>query len=131
VLVGLWVLQPGENWGWNRRGTLTAQLAPDAFLERLADAADEFSTRRHDSAADLERDLVAFRRGCDAILAAPLDQLAAADRDWLRERCQVWAAKFDGQLDELRQGSRPWQEIRTEADDTVRKLATALRERLA
>ncbi len=131
VLVGLWVLQPSEQWGWNRRGVLTANLAPDAFLEQLADAADEFSNRSHRSVVDLERDLVAFRRGCDALLAAPLNQLAANDRDWLQERCQVWSAKFDDQLDDLRRGSRPWQEIREDAGDTVRKLATALRERLA
>jgi hypothetical protein len=110
---------------------LTADLSDAGFLQHLADAADEYFDRPRNSRSDLERQLVAFRRGCDALQAARLSQLTAADRDWLKERCRVWSQKFDGQLAELRSGGRPWQAVREDADETVRALETALRERLA
>lgn len=80
-------------------------------------------------AAAVERRLVSIRRGCDVLLAAPLTQLSEVDRDWLKERCRAWAKTFDEQLAALREGTRPWEVIGKETDATVRKLATALRNR--
>lgn len=130
-LVGLWLFQPAPEWGWNRPGIFASKQSPEVFLEQLALGANEYFQQPRESAADLKRQLADFRRGCDALLAAPLTNLAAEDREWLRERCENWSRQFDQQLDELDRGGRPWREIRVDADATVKKLVTALRSRFA
>lgn len=124
---GLWRTPSWQPWGPD---VLTAKLDADPFLEHLADHAEEFQNQPRGSATELEQQITAFRRSCDALLAAPLPQLDADDRTWLNDRCRVWAAKFDSQLAALRDGTKPWQDMREEADATVRTLAKALRDRL-
>lgn len=132
------VRQPVQQWvtqydhcgkPYRASDVLAARLDADPFLEHLADHAEEFLQRPRANPADLERQIAAFRRSCDALLAAPLPQLDEDDRTWLKDRCRVWVGKFDSQLAALKDGARPWQDIRGEADATVKTLATALRER--
>ncbi len=127
--VGLWWSQPEAQTGWNRPEVFTAQLVPQEYLGQLASVAEGELVEPMTSSATVERRLVSLRRGCDALLAAPHTQLADVDRDWLKERCRAWAKTFDEQLAALREGSRPWEVIGKETDATVRKLATALRNR--
>lgn len=133
VAVAGWsLLQPGPAgapWGWNRPAAFAAAAAPD-YLEQLAAAADEWSAVTPATEAALADRLQGMLAGCDRLLAAAHEPLAPADRDWLRERCNVWREKFAGQLATLGASHDP-AAVRREADATVAKLVAALRTRAA
>ena len=128
--VGLWFQRPAASpgWGWDRPGALVAELPAADYLNHLADGADEWFRKRPDSRVALEKRLQEFRHGCDALIAAPHSQLAAKDRDWLKERCRAWAGKLEGHVADLQAG-RDVSTVLAAADGTVRKLIDALRER--
>lgn len=129
--LGLWRAMPrSEPWGWNRPGVFAQDVPADAYLRRLADSAEEYFARPRDTTKQLEQTLADFRRSCDVLLAAQHETLNDADRPWLRERCQAWSKKFDDQLAELRRTGDA-ATVRATADETVRKLVTALRSRHA
>lgn len=116
------------DWGFDQSGLLTADIPPAEYLQRLANAASQWFNRRPEDAADLRQRIQEFRHGCDTLQAASHPQLAAADREWLLERCRVWAGKLDGHLRDLNSG-KDVSTVRSEADDTINKLMAALRER--
>ena len=115
-------------WGWNRPGTFVADVTAEKYLDRLADRADEWSGRPHDTPDQLRRDLTDFRRACVTLLQAAHDRLPPAQRDELLKRCRKWLGKFDAQLAALDAGGNV-NDIRQEADKTVGSLVTALRKR--
>ncbi len=117
-------------WGWNRSGTFASDVTAEKYLDRLADRADEWSGRPHDTLDQLRRDLSDFRRACVTLLEAPHDRLPAPQRDELLKRCRKWRDKFDTQLAALEAGGNA-NDIRQEADKTVGSLVTALRQRFA
>ena len=115
-------------WGWNRPGTFVADVTAEEYLDRLADRADEWSGRPHDTLDQLRRDLTDFRRACLTLLDAPHDRLPPPQRDELVKRCRKWLGKFDAQLTALDAGGNV-NDIRQDADKTVGSLVTALRKR--
>lgn len=117
-----------QPWGWEKPGVFAAQLSAPEYLNHVADTAQEWFRKRPDTKEGLLERLHQMRRGCDALQAAQHAQLVAADKDWLLERCQVWAKKFDDQIAALEAGQSVT-DIRSAADETVNKLITALRER--
>jgi hypothetical protein len=119
-----------SGWGWERPGALAFDGSAPEYLEHLASAAEEWFRKRPETAAELRRRLEEFRRGCDALLAAPHTPLAEGDREWLRERCRAWRDKIDGHLAALEAGGAV-PAVRDEADTTVRNLLKALRDRAA
>jgi hypothetical protein len=102
--------------------------APAAYFHRLAETAGEWFDARPTDAAGLARRLGELRQGCSSLILADHQGLSAADQAWLVERCRTWAAKFDAQRTAIEGGADP-AAVRAEADETVRKLMTALRER--
>lgn len=133
LLVGVFVVDQfrtaaPSGWGWERPGALAANVPPDEYLNRLANSADEWFKKRPESAPELAKRILEFRRGCTTLIFAEHQPLAAADREWLVERCRVWAGKLDDHLAQL-EGGGSVQDVRTQADDTVNKLIAALRER--
>jgi hypothetical protein len=134
VGVTIWMLRPDPaptGWGWDRPGALAVDLPADRYLAHLADGANEWFNSQPGSAEALAQRLREFRRGCDALIGAPHAPLATADRDWLVERCRVWSGKLDAHLADLESQTKPLDQVRTEADETVRKLMQAIRERAA
>jgi hypothetical protein len=117
-------------WGWDKPGALASNLPARDYLNSLADAANDWFKKRPDDAAALRSRIEQFRAGCDTLIAAPHTPLAAADRDWLRERCAVWRGKLDGHLAALQAGQSV-EEVRDAADATISKLMTAIRDRAA
>ncbi|MFV0446033.1 MAG: hypothetical protein ACK5Q5_20850 [Planctomycetaceae bacterium] len=133
-LFGWWQLQPRptapSGWGWDRPGALASNLSAPEYLRLLSDGANDWFKKRPDDAAALKTRLEQFRHGCDTLLKAPHTPLAEADRDWLLERCRVWRGKIDEHIVALELGV-PVSDVRDEADSTVNKLLTALRDRAA
>lgn len=127
LLASLAVGRP-RPWGWERPGAIDDSLPRAAYLDRLADAAGEWFDARPATASALERRLVAYRRGCSRLIAAPHRALPAADRAWLVAKCRAWDAKLGGQLASAREGRDPGAVLK-EADATVRSLVEALRAR--
>ena len=130
VTVGWWLMQPpAPKWGWDRPGALAVNLSAKDYLNHLADAADEWKHRRPEIQATLEQRLSDFRHGCQTLIDAPHPQLSPEDRTWLVGKCQDWAGKLDGQLADLRSGTKPMPQVLNEADTTIGNLIDALRKR--
>lgn len=115
-------------WGWGREGALGEDLPRAEYLDRLADAAEEWFDRRPDDALALARRLGELRQGCSRLILSPKGPLGDEDRRWLTDRCRAWAVAIDGHLTALEGGDDP-RVVREAADATVRKLITALRDR--
>lgn len=123
------ILQPGPAtpWGWNRPTALAAAAAPE-YLENLAAAAGEWSAEVPQTEAALARRLGELLAGCDRLIAAPHESLAAGDRAWLVDRCGAWREAIAGHLAALK-ADHDVAAVRGAADATVAKLVDALKTR--
>lgn len=119
---------PAPGWGWEKPGALAVNLPPREYLNHLADAAQDWFKKTPENAPDLARRVAQFRQGCSTLILAEHAALAPADRDWLRERCRVWATKLDGHLAAIEAGDDV-ATVRAAADETVNKLIKAIRDR--
>ena len=119
---------PTPGWGWDRPGALAANLPSRDYLEHLAAAAQDWFKKRPETAPELARRIGQFRQGCSTLILAEHPSLSPADRDWLRERCRVWAGKLDGHLAAIEAGQNI-DDVRLAADETVNKLISAIRDR--
>jgi hypothetical protein len=135
LAAALWVYWPGRQpagagaaWGWSAPGVLRDEGPPSAYLNRLADAAEEWFQQRPEDAAKLDERIAELRRGCDRLIAAEHRPLAVADREWLVTRCRAWAGKLDAQREALKAGAAV-EQVRGQTDRTVRQLIDALRQR--
>jgi hypothetical protein len=128
AVMAFWPTPPKPGWGWDRPGALAVDLNAPEYLNHLADGANEWFKKRPETRQDLEQRLREFRRGCDTLIAAPHPQLSDADRDWLVERCRVWSGKLDQHVADLQTGTELTR-VRDAADETIRKLIQALRDR--
>lgn len=131
VGVGIWAWRGSEPaataWGWNRAEALAA-ATPDAYLERLAAGAAEWSAVPPSTESALAARLREMLTGCDRLIAAPHEPLDATDREWLVEKCRTWREKLAGHLVALAE-SHDVATVGREADATVQKLTAALRAR--
>jgi DNA-directed RNA polymerase specialized sigma24 family protein len=117
-----------SRWGWNRPGALRQDVTARAYLDQLAEAAQDWFTKRPEDAASLAERIKQFRLGCSVLLRSPHRPLSLVDRTWLVERCSAWAAKLDILLAALEAGQDP-STVRAQVDETITKLIAALRER--
>jgi hypothetical protein len=117
------------NWGWAKPdGIPQHKLKPSEYLNSLATTAGEWFDKRPDDAAGLAKRLNEFRTGCSQLILSPHTSLAPVDREWLVEKCRLWAKKLDEHITALETGSEPLK-VREAADETIHKLQGALRER--
>lgn len=117
-------------WGWQKPEVLADDLPPQAYLNRLANAGEEWFAERPGSAVEVADRLLQLRRGCTSLILAPKEKLSREDRDWVNEKCKAWAATLDQHLKDLEAGGNPV-EVRNQTDATVRKLIEKLRRRAA
>jgi hypothetical protein len=117
------------NWGWAKPGGIPRETQkPAEYFNALAATSEEWFNKRPDDAAGVAKRINEFRTGCSQLIFAPHASLAPTDKDWLVEKCRVWAKKLDDHLTELERGADALN-VRGDADDTIRKLQAALRER--
>ena len=133
VGVGFW-FQFGQStkpkgWGFNQSDLLTADLPAKEYLRSLADAGQAWFNKRPENRDALELRLKQFSKGCQQLIDAEHSQLVAADREWLRERCQAWKDKVDLLIVGVNSGETSIGEARDAADEIVTKLVEALRTR--
>ena len=133
-LFGWWQFQQSQptpsGWGWEKPGALAQDLSAEDYLQQLADGAGDWFKKRPEDEPGLRKRLRQFRNGCDTLLKAPHTPLAAADREWLNERCRAWRDKIDGHIAALDAGTPPL-EVRETTDETINKLVAALKGRAA
>jgi hypothetical protein len=115
-------------WGWEKLAEPRPGTSPSAYLNELADAADEWFRQRPEVPSALARRIGEMRQGCSRLILAKDTPLANAEQTWLVMKCREWAEKFDKALTDL-EGGRPAGEVRQEMDQTVTKLVAALRDR--
>ena len=128
LLKDQWLPAPAPGWGWDKPGALNVSLPPREYLNDIADSAEDWFKKRPETRPDMARRITQFRQGCSTLMLAEHPSLAAADRDWLRERCRVWATKLDGHLAAAEAGE-DITTVRAAADETVNKLIKAIRDR--
>jgi hypothetical protein len=131
-LVGFFAMNASSGpatYGWSKPGVFDVALAKPAYLNHLADRAQEWFDAKPANAELLASRMRQFRASCDQLLAAPHPQLPDADRAWLKERCGVWAGKIDASLAKLNADPSQFPAVNAEMDETVNKLMSALRER--
>ncbi|HEX3150733.1 MAG TPA: hypothetical protein VHR66_21825 [Gemmataceae bacterium] len=131
VIVMMTVLMhrpPRPNWGWNNNRAINRGRTAADHLNALADAAEQWSNQPRQRTAELRRTLREMRDGCTSLLAADHRILGPEDHAWLLERCVAWGTLLDRHLADLQEG-RSTDDVRAEADETVRKLVEALRQR--
>jgi hypothetical protein len=119
-----------KGWGWQKPDAFPANLDRAAYLNRLADGADEWFNKRPENVAAAAKRISEFREGCTALLLADHSPLTPADRTWLKERCQKWSQALDATLAKLEE-NRDVVMALAAADETVKKLSRALRDRAA
>lgn len=131
----LWMPKPAQpevaaapHWGWDRPDALPAEGPAAAYLDRLAEAADEWFKQRPADRVALAKRIGEFRQGCSTLLLADHPLLNEADRRWLLKKCRNWANRFEQYLAALEDRADP-AEVRQEMDTTVRQLIEALRQR--
>jgi hypothetical protein len=132
VLIGFFAMNSQRGlgaYGWNKPGVFEVALDKPAYLNHLADRANEWFDRKPANAGQLASRMKEFRESCDKLLAAKHPQLPAEDREWLYERCRLWAGKIDASLAKLNADPSKLKAVNAEMDETVAKLITALRTR--
>jgi len=115
-------------WGWNKPGAIPAAGSRSEYLEALANAANDWFSKRPAQPADLATRILQFRQGCSTLILSEHKPLSADDRSWLVGKCRAWAEKLDQHLEELESGADALV-VLDAADETIRKLTEALRER--
>jgi hypothetical protein len=135
IAVGITVflqMPSGPQWGLDRPGLVASNKPTAELYQSIAGAVEQDWTpaRTADKTA-LVASLTDFRHGCDTLINAPLTQLPEKDRTWIKERCQKWREKIVGHLADLEAGQKPFDTVRDEANATVNKLITVLRDESA
>lgn len=115
-------------WGWMDDAVFQSDVPAPVYLHKLAKAAEQWFAHRPEDPHGVALRIGEFRQGCSRLLLAEHPALSSSDREWLHERCRVWAQRLDEHLVALESGANPLQ-IREEADATVRRLIDALRRR--
>ncbi|QDT14993.1 hypothetical protein [Alienimonas californiensis] len=113
-------------WGWAGPEGLPQADSPRAYLNELADEAEEWFGKRPEDAPAVAKRIAEFRAGCSVLILAEHPALSPASAELLREKCRNWAAALDAQLAAVEAGEPPI-EVRSRTDETVRKLIDALR----
>lgn len=130
LAVTLWRGRNADDaWGFQRGGLLAADLPAAEYLDSLAVAAEDWFNKRPGDAASLAKRIAQFERGCDELLAAKHPQLDDVTRAWLVERCQAWKSKLIAQRTDLESGAVDAKQTLQVADQIIRALQTALRDR--
>jgi len=113
--------------GFNKINELPRDSDAKTVFTKMADLADEFDSKPTDDRLALATRLTEFRLGCSALQDAKLP-LSATESEWVKLRCQDWAAEIDKHLRDLdRTGDVP--AVRTAAAATATAIARELRER--
>ncbi len=120
--------QVAQGWGWQKPGAIDDTATPSEYLDGLATAAQDWFNKRPETPQELAQRILTFRQGCSQLILSDHRPLAAEDREWLVERCQVWAGKLDEHVAALESGVDV-ATVRGAADETINKLVTALRKR--
>lgn len=133
LLVMLSVWQPwgqgstvaSSDWGFAKSGLLASDISEDEMLRQLADASQAWHNRRPDSVEGLEKRLLEFDHGCEALLASNLAQLSAKNRDAVHRACRDCRDDIAVQLAAIKRGGS-FSELRTKADAAINKLTHAI-----
>jgi hypothetical protein len=116
-------------WGWGKPSGLAAggSNAKD-YLNKLADNAEEWWQHQPGDAVGVGTRIAEFRIGCTRLMHSTYGPLKAEDKAWLLEHCREWAKKLDAHQQTLDTGADP-KTVRADVDETVRGIATTLREK--
>jgi len=131
VLVAVWGLGGfSSDWGWNRPSIQRGNVDASKYMNRLADAGEEWFNELPTTAPELMQRIEDIKRGCLQLTFAEHRPLALADREWLVERCRAWAGKIEQQRILLRDDGEVVA-VQKEMDAVMRQAVDAMRKRAA
>jgi hypothetical protein len=129
--------EPGESpipkaqiaWGWAKpSGLALDQSDPKGYLNQLAANLEEWSQYRPNDPVGVGTRIAELRIGCTRLMHSTYTSLKPDDKAWLLKHCQSWAKMLDGHQQALDTGADPLA-VRAEVDETVKTIATTLREK--
>lgn len=136
LFMALWTFWPptqtttppkATGWGWNREGALAQTTTPLEYLNQLANAAKEWFNKSPEDAKAFAQRLLQFRQGCSRLILSEHPVLKPEDAQWLKDKCQAWAAKLDAHLALIESGQ--FEQGREQTNETIQKLIQALETR--
>jgi hypothetical protein len=113
-------------WGWNKPDALPKNVSAAAYLNRLADGAEEWFDKRPEEPMALAQRIGELRQGCSRLIFAEHQALPDKERTWLVEKCRGWAARLDHDREALEAGQDARQ-VLARTDETVRQVIDTLR----
>jgi hypothetical protein len=122
----IWMKHDEIAWGWGKEDALQTDLDASSYMVALADSGNEWFDQRPSDTKALEIRLRQLRDGCDILIAAEHEPLNDEEREWLRDKCRAWRGNIEQHRTDLTAG-KAIREVRDAADETVRKLVTALK----
>jgi hypothetical protein len=114
------------DWGWAGVSMPAQHASRDDYLDRLAEASEEWYRVEREDPLSLARRMSELRQGCSILLLSVHRPLTLEDRTWLMDSCRSWSARCDGYLIALESGTEP-RIIRGQVDRLIEEIATALR----
>lgn len=123
-------------WGFNNPAALTATETEADFFTNLATAAGEWNNKVPQNSAELELRLVQFTTGCQTLIDVleseeTLPQLSSESRHWLTDKCKAWKGEMNVFVTQIQSDTDAFELIKEKADDKVRSLVEALKQRTA
>jgi hypothetical protein len=115
-------------WGWAGVSMPPQHVSRDDYLNRLAEAAEEWYRVEGEDPLSLSRRLGELRQGCSILLLSGHRPLTSEDQTWLVESCRSWSARCDGYLIALESGAEP-RIIRGQIDRLIDEAASSLRKK--
>ncbi len=113
-------------WGWSNPDALPRDVSPEEYLRQVADAAAAWFKKRPDDRAGLAKRIGQFRQGCSVVMLTDHQPLAVEDRQWLVDKCRLWAGKLDQLRADVERADSDLDSVRDATDTTINQLIAAL-----
>lgn len=135
ALLGWVAVHRGEKlaafqWGWNNPKVLEANVSSPAYLNELANAAEQWFEEQPETADRLAKRITEFRLGCTRLILAEKKPLSPDDRHWLNTKCRAWGEKLDHELQSIDAGAQPLQ-VRDKIEEIVKESVKTFRSKAA
>ncbi len=131
LLIGvtLWRMQPaGSGTMLGKSGLLANDVTSSAeYLNRIADAGNEWFDQDPRDSTQLIALLQNVSNDCQLLIDADHKALMPDERDWFVTKCQNWKKQFDATLASLQSDQLTFDDAKSAADTTMKKLVNVLR----
>ena len=131
VMVSIW--QPWSqggsvakaDWGFAKSGLLTSNVSEDQMLAKLAQASATWHNKKPSTREQLEKRLLEFDQGCQALLGSDLPQLSVVNRNGVHTACEECRQAIAEQLAALEAGA-DFNQTRSRSNAAIDQLTSSI-----